>query len=74
MAPVSDEHFSLALDRITALEQYRAVREETMRGIDKRLSAIETILSRLTWLIMTTVIGAVLAMVVYSGGIPGVNR
>ena len=65
MAPVSDEHFSRALDRITALEQHMAVREEMMRGIDKRLGAIELILSRLTWLIASTVVGSVLAMVVY---------
>ncbi len=51
-----------------------AVRAEVQRSIEKRLDAIENVLSRLTWLIVTAVVGAVIAMVVYSGGIPGVIR
>lgn len=51
-----------------------AVRAEVQRSIEKRLDAIENVLSRLTWLIVTAVVGAVIAMVVYSGGIPGVTR
>jgi hypothetical protein len=74
MSPVSDDNFARVVDRIVALERNHAVKDETMKGIEKRLDAIETILSRLTWLIVASVVGSVLAMVVYSGGIPGVTR
>jgi hypothetical protein len=74
MSPVSDDTFARVVDRIVVLERNHAVKDETMKGIEKRLDAIETILSRLTWLIVASVVGSVLAMVVYSGGIPGVTR
>jgi hypothetical protein len=74
MSPVSDDSFERIVDRVVTLERNHAVKDETLKGIEKRLDAIETILSRLTWLIVASVVGSVLAMVVYSGGIPGVTR
>lgn len=71
---VSEGEFSQMRIHVEDLRRDVAVRAEVQRSIEKRLDAIENVLSRLTWLIVTAVVGAVIAMVVYSGGIPGVTR
>lgn len=71
---VSEGEFDQMRIHVEDLRRDVAVRAEVQRSIEKRLDAIENVLSRLTWLIVTAVVGAVIAMVVYSGGIPGVTR
>lgn len=71
---VSEGEFNQMRIHVEDLRRDVAVRAELQRSIEKRLDAIENVLSRLTWLIVTAVVGAVIAMVVYSGGIPGVTR
>lgn len=71
---VSEGEFDQMRIHVEDLRRDVAVRAEAQRSIEKRLDAIENVLSRLTWLIVTAVVGAVIAMVVYSGGIPGVTR
>jgi len=71
---VSEDEFNQMRIHVEDLRRDVAVRAEVQRSIEKRLDAIENVLSRLTWLIVTAVVGAVIAMVVYSGGIPGVTR
>ena len=71
---VSEGEFNQMRIHVEDLRRDGAVRAEVQRSIEKRLDAIENVLSRLTWLIVTAVVGAVIAMVVYSGGIPGVTR
>ena len=71
---VSEGEFNQMRIHVEDLRRDVAVRAEVQRSIEKRLDAIENVLSRLTWLIVTAVVGAVIAMVVYSGGIPGVTR
>ncbi len=74
MPPVSEEQFAQVRSHVEDLRRDVAVRAEIHRTIEKRLDSIESVLSRLTWLIITAVLAAVLSMVVYSGGIPGVTR
>jgi len=71
---VSEGEFNQMRIHVEDLRRDVAVRAEVQRSIEKRLDAIENVLSRLTWLIVTAVVGAVIAMVVYSGGIPNVTR
>lgn len=71
---VSEGEFNQMRIHVEDLRRDVAVRAEVQHSIEKRLDAIENVLSRLTWLIVTAVVGAVIAMVVYSGGIPGVTR
>lgn len=71
--PVSEDEFNQVRTHVEDLRMDMAVRAETQRSIEKRLDAIESVLSRLTWLIVTAVVTAVIAMVVYSGGTPGVT-
>jgi pyruvate/2-oxoacid:ferredoxin oxidoreductase alpha subunit len=70
--PVSDTMFETLRDRVTSVEMENAVREEADRNIERRLDKIETILSRLTWL-MVTGIGSAFFLFVASGGlrVPG---
>lgn len=72
--PVSEGEFNQMRAQVEDLRREAAVRAETHRSIEKRLDAIENVLSRLTWLIVSAVAVAVIGMVVYSGGFPGVTR
>ncbi len=71
---VSEGEFNQMRIHVEDLRRDVAVRAEVQRSIEKRLDAIENVLSRLTWLIVGAVITSVVEMVVYSGGIPGVTR
>lgn len=54
------------------VEQKQAVREETLKNIELRLSKIETVLSRLTWLIIVAIGGAAMTFVIGGGlHVPG---
>ena len=66
--PVSDGDFNQMRGLVEDLRLEAAVKAETQRSIEKRLDAIENVLSRLTWLIVSAVAVAVIGMVVYSGG------
>ena len=59
--PVSETMFEALRERVTDVEQILAVREEAMKSIIDRLTKIETILSRLTWLLVTGIGGAFIA-------------
>lgn len=69
---VADAKFELLVDRVVDLEQKYAVREETLKAIEIRLSRIETVLSRLTWLMVTGIGGAFVAFVI-GGGLANVT-
>jgi hypothetical protein len=65
--PVTEVAFDTLKERVIEVEQTLAVREEAMKSIVDRLTKIETILSRLTWLLVTGIGGGVVAFLV-SGG------
>lgn len=71
--PVTDIAFGVLRDRVAEVEQSIAVRDETMKSITSRLDKIETVLSRLTWLMVTGIAGAFLAFVLGGGlHVPGI--
>lgn len=72
--PVTEIAFGALRDRVAEVEQSIAVRDETMKSITSRLDKIETVLSRLTWLMISGILGAFMAFVL-SGGlahVPGI--
>jgi len=66
--PVTDVAFDALRDRVTHVEQRIAVRDETLKAIEMRLSHIEAILSRLTWLLVAG-IGAAAVTFIINGGL-----
>ena len=65
---VSDLAFETLKDRVTVVERHQAVKSATDASIEHRLEKIETVLSRLTWLLVAGIGGAAIAFVV-SGGL-----
>lgn len=65
---VSDVAFEALKDRVTLVERQYAVKTATDEEIEHRLEKIETVLSRLTWLLVAGIGGAAIAFVV-SGGL-----
>lgn len=65
---VSDVAFETLKDRVTLVERQFAVKTATDEEIEHRLEKIETVLSRLTWLLVAGIGGAAIAFVV-SGGL-----
>lgn len=70
--PVSDAAFETLRDRVTVVERQQAVKSATDASIETRLTKIETVLSRLTWLMVSSIVGSVMAFVL-SGGLSGVT-
>lgn len=66
--PVTDVQFERLSDRVTLVERQFAVKSATDEAIEHRLTKIETVLSRLTWLMVTGIGGAAIAFIV-SGGL-----
>ncbi len=66
--PVTDAAFEALRDRVTLVERQQAVKSATDASIEIRLEKIETVLSRLTWLLVAGIGGAAIAFVV-SGGL-----
>ena len=66
--PVTDAAFEALRDRVTRVERQQAVKSVTDASIEIRLEKIETVLSRLTWLLVAGIGGAAIAFVV-SGGL-----
>lgn len=64
--------FETLKDRVTLVERQQAVKSATDASIETRLAKIETVLSRLTWLMVSGIGGAAIAFVV-SGGLNGVS-
>lgn len=62
-----DSNLTRVIDRIVILERQAAVKEETMKGIEARLGKIETVLSKLTWLIVGAIFSAALAFIMTGG-------
>ena len=69
---VTDLAFETLKDRVTLVERQQAVKSATDASIETRLTKIETVLSRLTWLMVSGIGGAAIAFVV-SGGLSGVS-
>jgi hypothetical protein len=67
---VSEAAFEALKDRVTLVERHQAVKSATDEAIEMRLTKIETVLSRLTWLMISAIAGAFLAFVL-SGGLSG---
>lgn len=68
--PVSEVAFEALKDRVTVVERQQAVKSATDASIEARLTKIEVVLSRLTWLMVTGIGGAFFAFVI-SGGLAG---
>lgn len=60
--------FEALKDRVTLVERQQAVKSATDTAIEGRLTKIETVLSRLTWLMVTSIAMAFFAFVI-SGGL-----
>lgn len=69
---MSDAAFETLRDRVTVVERQQAVKSATDASIETRLTKIETVLSRLTWLMVSSIVGSVMAFVL-SGGLSGVT-
>ena len=69
---VTENAFEALRDRVTLIERQQAVKSATDASIETRLTKIETVLSRLTWLMVSGIGGAAIAFVV-SGGLNGVS-
>ena len=69
---VTEVAFEALRDRVTLVERQQAVKSATDASIETRLTKIETVLSRLTWLMVSGIGGAAIAFVV-SGGLNGVS-
>jgi hypothetical protein len=67
--PVTETQFDALRDRMVAVERQQAVREETMKVIGDRLTKIESTLSRLTWIVITAVVGAAITFLLNGGAI-----
>jgi hypothetical protein len=65
---VTEVAFEALRDRVTLVERQQAVKTATDEEIEHRLEKIETVLSRLTWLLVAGIGGAAIAFVV-SGGL-----
>jgi len=65
---VTQVAFDALRDRVTMVERQQAVKSATDEAIETRLTKIEVVLSRLTWLIISSMIGAIVAFVL-SGGL-----
>lgn len=71
MVEVTQMAFEALKDRVNVVERQFAVKNATDLAIETRLTKIETVLSRLTWLMVTGIGGAAIAFVV-SGGLANV--
>lgn len=67
---ISEAAFEALKDRVTLVERHQAVKSATDEAIEMRLTKIETVLSRLTWLLISAIAGAFLTFVL-SGGLSG---
>lgn len=65
---VTDAAFEALKDRVTVVERNQAVKSATDEAIEQRLTKIETVLSRLTWLMISGIGGSAVAFVL-SGGL-----
>lgn len=70
---VTEAAFENVRGRVTELERKVSVKEVQDAGIDERLSKIESILSRLTWIILAG-IGAAFVAFIIGGGLAPVAR
>ena len=73
--PPTDMAFEALKDRVTVVERLQAVKTATDEAIEHRLDKIETVLSRLTWLMVTGIGGAFIAFVISGGlhvNVPGI--
>ena len=65
--PITEAQFESLREDVKELQQQYAVREETLRTIDKRLTGIESLLSRMNWLIISGIGVALLAFILGGG-------
>lgn len=56
--------------RVSVLERDSAVRDERMAGIQSSLTKIETSVGKVAWLIVTAIIGGIMAFIL-KGGLSG---
>ena len=64
---VTDLAFETLKDRVTLVERQQAVKSATDASIETRLTKIETVLSRLTWLMVSSIVMAFAAFVIGGG-------
>lgn len=67
MAPISEAVFEALKERVITVERHQAVKSEADKSIEERLTKIEAILSRLTWLLVAGIGGAFVAFIVNGG-------
>lgn len=73
MVPVSEQAFEAMKARVNLIEREAAVRAARDEAIADRLRKIETVLSRLTWIMVSGIGGAFIAFVI-SGGLTHFGR
>ena len=59
--------FEALKDRVTLVERQFAVKTATDTAIETRLTKIETVLSRLTWLLVSSIAMALFAFIIGGG-------
>ena len=64
---VSDVQFEALKDRVVNVERQFAVKTATDTAIETRLTKIETVLSRLTWLLVSSIAMALFAFIIGGG-------
>lgn len=64
------QHENTSLEgRVTSLEIRMAVAESNIAEVRSQLNKIDAGISKLTWIVISSVVGAVLAVVLKGGGI-----
>ena len=64
---VTEVAFEALRDRVTLVERQQAVKSATDASIETRLTKIETVLSRLTWLLVSSIAMALFAFIIGGG-------
>ena len=64
---VTDVMFEALKDRVVNVERQQAVKSATDTAIETRLTNIETVLSRLTWLLVSPIATALFAFIIGGG-------
>lgn len=64
---VTDVMFEALKDRVVNVERQQAVKSATDTAIETRLTKIETVLSRLTWLLVSSIAMALFAFIIGGG-------
>jgi hypothetical protein len=71
--PVSEAAFEAVRKELQEVQRDIAVQDERDKSVNDRLTKMETILSRLTWIVITAAGGSIVAWI-FNGGLAPVTR